>query len=248
MPRRRKLPKDFKEWRTAELRAHLRAEDRKELRKLRARLRAAEATRRAATRKIVTAGKRYRRLMRTRWKELRAEARRRVNAQIDAERAAMRARYAERKRAIVAEHADLVSRARALLLAEREEQAKTRAELGRIKRALAPRATAREARAESDDAVRANIPAELHPVFAVVRTRIKPSARMTRTERFFQWVEEHPNETLRIQSEQAEAGADKLIREHEAAERAYAARLKKSRARSRQPRAELEAELSAIPF
>lgn len=74
---------------------------------------------------------------------------------------------------------------RSLRVLERGERERKRAE---------KRATAAERRSESDDEVRANIPAELRPTFEKVKRQIKGSARKSRTEAFLEWIEEHPAE------------------------------------------------------
>ena len=55
-----------------------------------------------------------------------------------------------------------------------------------------------EARRESDDKVRGNIPPELVPVFEKVKRQIKGSARISRTEAFLQYVEESPDDVQTI--------------------------------------------------
>jgi hypothetical protein len=49
-----------------------------------------------------------------------------------------------------------------------------------------------ERRAESDDEVRSNLPADLVALFERVKGGIKASPRMSRTEVFLQYAEEHP--------------------------------------------------------
>ena len=74
---------------------------------------------------------------------------------------------------------------------------------------------AREKRGESDDEVRQNLPAELHPLFDRVRKTITAGPRKSRTEAFLEYVEAHPGEEL----EGIEERTDAMIREHEARQR-----------------------------
>lgn len=109
---------------------------------------------------------------------------------------------------------DQIGRARAEYLAEHQYQA----DLRRIERANRQRrkeahgSTRIERQSESDDEVRANIPPELLGLFERVKRGIKGSPRMTRTEAFLRYVEDHPNEFLEAMEDKTEA----LIRELEA--------------------------------
>jgi hypothetical protein len=158
----------------------------------------------------------------------RSEVRRRIRA--------MRARALDELRvAMAAEKAEAKSRCQAGLSHAKELSAKHesarhalkterayRADMRRIERGnrerrrqiIAPRA--REIRSEDDDAVRGNIPPELVALFESVRSRIKGSERMTRTEAFLHYAEEHPDEVLRS----IEDRSDTMLRELEAQERA----------------------------
>lgn len=71
--------------------------------------------------------------------------------------------------------------------------------------------TAAESRAESDHAVRVNLPRELVPVFDRVKREIHGSPRRSRTEAFLEWAEENPARVYEIQH----AGHDKWLREME---------------------------------
>lgn len=84
------------------------------------------------------------------------------------------------------------------------------------KRGARLRRTRGEARAESDDAVRANLPAELVPIFNRVRHRIQAGPRMSRTDAFLHWLEEHPADVAAFEADIAELDAERLWREHEA--------------------------------
>ena len=91
-----------------------------------------------------------------------------------------------------------IERRRAELAAER----KFHADMRRIERGNRarvsehPHAIYVERRSESDDEVRQNISSDLVPLFEHVRRGIKGSPRMTRTEAFLKYAEEHPAELL----------------------------------------------------
>jgi hypothetical protein len=89
-------------------------------------------------------------------------------------------------------------KARGKLLAEREyrRSLKQIEAHNRGRRRELKAASSRERRQESDDEVRANIPPELAALFDRVGGRIKGSSRMSRTEAFLHYAEEHPGEVL----------------------------------------------------
>jgi hypothetical protein len=101
------------------------------------------------------------------------------------------------------------------------------------------RVTAAEARQESDDAVRSNLPAELIPLFERVKRSIKGSSRESRTEAMLHYAEEHPDEIVEAQEDLSRREIARLVREE--AELASAMRSP----RRYKPSA---AELAAIPF
>lgn len=112
---------------------------------------------------------------------------------------------------------DEVQRARAEYRAEHTYQR----DLRRIERAHrqrrkeAPKITRLERQGESDDEVRANLPADLVPLFERVKRSIKATPRMSRTEAFLKYSEEHPDEVLVAIDDKTDA----LIRELEQKER-----------------------------
>ncbi len=112
---------------------------------------------------------------------------------------------------------DDIQRSRAELLAEKQYQADLRRieRANRQRRKEAPRVTRIERQAESDDEVRGNIPGELVPLFERVKRGIKASPRMSRTEAFLKYAEEHPDEVLVAIDDKTDA----LIRELEERER-----------------------------
>ena len=112
---------------------------------------------------------------------------------------------------------DDVERARAKHVAEKEYQRDLRQieATNRQRRKEHPHATHIERRAESDDEVRANIAPDLVALFERVKRSIKASPRVSRTEAFFEYAEENPDELLSAVEDQADA----LVRELEMRER-----------------------------
>lgn len=72
-----------------------------------------------------------------------------------------------------------------------------------------------EAREEAEHAVVADLPESLVPVWEKVKGRIKGGPKKSRTEAFLEWVEEHPDEALEIQSAQADNDVERWIREYQ---------------------------------
>jgi hypothetical protein len=138
---------------------------------------------------------------------------------------------------------DDIQRARAEFLAEKQYQAELRRieRANRQRRQEAPRVTRIERQAESDDEVRGNIPVELVPLFERVKRGIKASPRMSRTEAFLHYAEEHPGEVLVSIDDKTDA----LIRELEEQERQ--ARRELRRGPTRAPRYTPE-QLAEVPF
>ena len=110
--------------------------------------------------------------------------------------------------------------------AERLETIRFRKELARLEASAkqrAPRVSRQERRSESDDAVRANIPDRLLPLWEESKRSIRATERWSRTEAFLHYAEEHPTEVLDAQER---AAAKSLKRE-------IAARYKEEKAERR---------------
>jgi hypothetical protein len=137
---------------------------------------------------------------------------------------------------------DDIQRARAELVAEKHYQADLRRiELAnRKRRSEAPRVTRIERQAESDDEVRGNIPPELVALFERVKRGIKASPRMSRTEAFLKYAEEHPSDVLVAIDDKTDA----LIRELEEQEREARRSLRRPPPRPRYT----PAQLAEVPF
>lgn len=71
---------------------------------------------------------------------------------------------------------------------------------------------ARERLQESDDAVRAELPPELLPVWERVRRTIRATGYATRVECFLDWVHDHSAEVARYQAEALERDVRRLER------------------------------------
>lgn len=125
-----------------------------------------------------------------------------------------------------AQRRELTDACRAASSQGREAVAKARADLARFRQderdridaerrgRVVVRRTAAEARAESDDEVSQNIPPELESVWRRVRRSIQAGPRMSRTEAFLHWVEEHPDEVIGIQSEGIDDEIARMVAEH----------------------------------
>jgi hypothetical protein len=137
---------------------------------------------------------------------------------------------------------DDIQRARAALLAERKYQADLRRieTAHRQRRREAPGVTRLERQGESDDEVRTNVPADLVALFERVKRSIKASPRMSRTEAFLKYAEEHPSEVLTAIDDTTDA----LIRELEQKERDAARSLRRGPQRARH----LPEQLAEVPF
>ena len=178
-----------------------------------------------------------------------------LRATLKAEREAARAQCSARldeARSIK----DEIERSKAKVDAERKYQREMRV-IERNHRARtkdAPTSTARERQGESDDAVRANIPADLVPLFERVKRmiKVKPGERRTRTEAFLEYAEEHPEEVLEVIEEEATRKLAELEKREHAAAKELERLAKRERTGTagrgaRLPRAPA-AELAAVPF
>jgi hypothetical protein len=110
-----------------------------------------------------------------------------------------------------------VARGRAKL---KEEQSFNR-KIETAGRAPRARSTSRERAQESDDSVRSNLPADMIKVFDAVRKHIKGGPRKTRTEAFFEWAHENPEEVWSVLQHQADRDLAKLLAEQEQTTKAY---------------------------
>jgi hypothetical protein len=194
----------------------LREQDRAKLVALRQALSAARRRRRKALSETVKTCKRARVTTAERVKVFRAEELQRIRAMVAQMKQQARNRCQARKHRIRQAGGGVVARERAQLREERRLQEQLRRLAAAAKRKkLRVAASAKERRAESDDYVRGNLPAELVPVFNRVRAQIKGGARTTRTEAFLQWAEENPGDVLEYQSHDTDREVARLVAEHE---------------------------------
>lgn len=201
-----------------DVRAVQRRVDRRALAELREDLRIAKA-RRGAARKAQTercraARRRLTKRIRRKRDALRAE----LNAEAKAARAIVRERCQARQARIKASGATAVAKARAKV-AEQKNLRRLVATVDSRNARKRERVSRTTYRREADDEVRQNIPDDLIPVFNKVRRYIKGGPRKTRSEHFYQYVEENPGEVATIQGEIAELETARLIREIQKAER-----------------------------
>lgn len=226
-----------------ELERDLATKAREALAKLKERIGAARARRRGTVSRAVQRCRAARLRVREHQKAERAHVRERLNAEFADERKKLRERCDARKAKIRA----LARPAEDAALREWDEERRYQRQIQRAeaafrrKTAAAERRSAKERRAESDDAVRANIPAELVRVFEKVKRGVRGSPHMSRTEAFLHWVEENPGEVLAIQDADAEKQFRKLLAEQARLERTQARGLRGAVRRA-------ETTLEAVPF
>jgi hypothetical protein len=227
------------------------------IKELRSRLRHAKRWRAQRLRDVRRVCRAALRLARQRAKEIRASERaraklatqHRIAELYQTERSACEARKVQARH----KAAEGAARASALLAAELEDVRRERIYADpnplRRKGSKPRRATAAELRAESDDEVRGNIPAELVPVWERKKAKIKPTAHATRTEVFLEWAAEHGPEVRAIVDAEIEASVAELVREEAAQRRALGEggpRAKAPRKPSRSKRAYRAALIAAL--
>lgn len=212
-----------------EIAAELRKKDRAELEELRKQIK--DATRhRDERRRAVSAGCRFRRLeLRETARKIRAEHRAEARREIERLRAQARQRCDAEHATAKRESTTLADEARAALKAERKHQRDVKRSLRKTP-GTRKLVSAKERKAESDDAVRRNLEPALVAVFNKVRKQIKAGPRRSRTEAFLEWAAENPGEVLRLQSDAAELDVARLVR----AEKEHAKAMK-SRTRYKKP-------------
>lgn len=160
--------------------------------------------------------------VRIRIKELRANARKRLAAIALRERAAATDLCRRMKLDARSKFKDAIGRQRAKLEAERSFQREMRRieNAAKLRAKEHPHASYLERKSESDDLVRANIPGDLHALFERIKGKIRGNAKMSRTEAFLHYVEEHPHEQLEAIEHEAHRELRRLEREHAEQQRA----------------------------
>lgn len=233
-----------KRWLAREIAKEHKRKDREKLVQLRQKIRGVKARRKAALTLVRSACRRGRVSARTRAKErvrqIREEARSAIKTARAEETSKARARCRARKERVKSAAMGATQRRKHLHAAEQHMQR----ELRRIEawakgRKMHQRRTAQEARQESDDEVRQNLPEELLPLFERVKRQIKASSRQSRTESFLKYAEENPHEIVDAQEEISQREIARLIREE------YSMRHAMRSAKRYSP---TRAELAAIPF
>ncbi len=222
-----------------------RRKDREKVVELRARIRSVKTRRKEAMRKVVARCRTGRHAAKERAKAralaIREEARALIQNARNEEKQKARDACSARKTQLKMAAISAAAKRRGQLKAERDFQREVRRIEGwaRKRKMEDERTTAAEARQESDDEVRGNIPPDLVPLFERVKRSIKGSVRQSRTEAMLAYAEEHPNEVVDAQEELSRREIARLVREESALRRAMRS------PRRYKPTAE---ELSAIPF
>lgn len=215
--------------------ADYRKRDRATLARLAERLKHAKAERSHAFRQIRHYCRLTRQNLNARIKRLRDEQREAINLKAERLRAAQRDQCAADQTAAQRELDQEVSAAHAEL--ERERQG-FRKQYGKKQ----GRSTAAERRQEADEDVERNLPPELVAVWRSVKSTIRGSDRISRTEKFLQWVEENPDAVHAVLYEAAERDVAKLVAEQTRVK----GRLRKGRKAYRDP--DEVAHVLGVPF
>lgn len=218
----------------AEIKREQRKADRAKLESLRAAIADVIRRRKDARARAVEVCRAERRNVAERIKAERAAALALVRALADKERSAAREACNARKSDIRSSGKTAEQKERALLAEERAYQAEIRRAEATARKRDKPRTTAKERQEESDDEVRRNLPPDLLPLFEQVKRQIKGSGRISRTEQFLQFAEEHPREVVNAMQELSDRELARLQAEEA---RIYAELEREQKpARARQPR------------
>jgi hypothetical protein len=228
---------------------HHKAHDAATVRALRDDIRAARTDRTTALTRLVTETKARRLALREHAQERRRTTLAMLRDTYARERAQARETFLLKKADIYQAARDPIERARLKWEAERKYQQ----DLHRIARGNRDRVRhakhthAKERRDESDDEVRANIPADHVPLFERVKRQIKGTSRESRTEAFLRYVEQTPDELLLSVQDEGDRKLQQQIRERQA--RDAKEERNPRRARSAPPRRRYTAqELAEVPF
>lgn len=138
------------------------------------------------------------------------------------ERARLVAEYREKRAAIprelAEERAELERQIRELKEGARDDR-RLDAAIAEMERDTR---TPAERRAEAEDEVRANLPAELLPVWEKVKGKIRATRRTTLTEAFLHWVHDHSADVAEIIDSEGAASLKGMLAEEAAIAREYA--------------------------
>lgn len=225
----------------------LRKKAKEKVKGLRTKLVDARAHKKERMKELVLRCRAERLTVRTKLQEMRARVLHDLRETVRVEREAARQACVLRKGDATSSCGSAVECARNDYRAEKQYQADLRRidRDNRVRHGMARKHVTRaERRGESDDEVTQNIPSELVGLFQRVKKRIKASARISRTEAFLKYAEEHPHEVFEVIEEKAERMIRDLERKHTEAEREMR-RARKPLARTSRYSA---AELAAVPF
>lgn len=216
--------------------ADYRRRDQATLKRLAERLKHAKHERTHAARQIRHYCRLARQNVNARIKRLREEQRAAINAKAERLRRAQAEQCQADQDAARAELDQAVREAHAELELERSS---FRKQYGKKK----SRTTRAERRQEDDQEVEHNLPPELVAVWRSVKSSIRGSDRISRTEKFLQWVEENPDAVQAVVNEAVERDVAKLVAEHSRVK----ARLRKGKKAYRDPD-EVAHALAGVPF
>jgi len=218
-----------------EIARDLRAKDRATLLALRQSI----ADARTARREAITAIRADCRRTRVELREKAAQARQELRDLQRAARTAARSSCSSSASTARAEHALELDRRRQRYAETSHEQRSLRVSPTQPKKRL----TAAEARGDSDDAVASDLPADLLPVWAVMKRTIHGTRNRTRTEAFLDWVHESPDEVWSIREAHAEKKLAALLRQEQELHR----ETRKAGRYSRSPET-MARDLADVPF
>jgi hypothetical protein len=184
-----------------------------------AQVRALRGKQRRVRSKVTKACEKTRRAASDEVREMRERERERINRRADAIRAKAKKRCATRRARVQ----DAVTAGLAVAAEERDSRIRRAKQLGAAERKRAAKLAAseerrakREREQESDDAVEANIDAELIPVWRQVKREIRGTPKMSRTEAFLHWVGENENEMWAMREQAIAEELDDLAAEQAA--------------------------------
>ena len=211
----------------AEIKRDQRAKDRRKLTDIRTAIAAVITGRKEARARAVDVCRAERVNVRDRIKAARTEALALVRAMAEKERSDARTACAARKLDITSSGRSAEQKKRAELAETMALQAEIRRIDARIAKKDRTRTSAKERREESDDEVRRNLPPDLLALFERVKRSIKGGPRISRTESFLQFAEEHPDEVVNA----IEGLSDRELARLQAEERRIYAELEPPRAK-----------------
>lgn len=194
-----------------------------------ARLREIAARRKEALSRVRVICARGRQIVKHRAARRRAELAQKLREEIASEKERIKLLCATRREGVMATARTEAQRVRLEAQERKRTDRMLRArERDLTKRDRMVRKTQRAERvSESDDAVLAELPPELHGVWERNKKRFRGSEKWSRAEQFLHWVEENPDEVIAEQSAAIDASTARELAELTKVERSIAKRLAK---------------------